>query len=181
MLSQKASANEIYGFAKRYSFNTLDYLKTKWESSKKEVLDVLNLLVYVKDLKFLKSELAELLNHPDSKYSCTELIKIKERTMEVYVVSLLEEEVTPSKLREVLKCIVFVRKMSYVNEFDAFRKLGALEIKQLKATTFKEHIKLLHCKGFHRRLGWFLRAFKYLFVAEYEQVMGCLLSKLTAG
>jgi hypothetical protein len=64
MLNQKVSANEIYGFAKRYSFNTLDYLKTKWESSKKEVPDVLNLLVYVKDLKFLKSELAEILNHP---------------------------------------------------------------------------------------------------------------------
>jgi hypothetical protein len=37
------------------TFNTLDYLKTKWESSKKEVPDVLNLLVYVKDLKFMKS------------------------------------------------------------------------------------------------------------------------------
>lgn len=181
MLSQKASANEIYGFAKRYSFNTLDYLKTKWESSKKEVPDVLNLLVYVKDLKFMKSELGELLNHPEVRYSCGELMKIKERTMEVYVASIVDEEVTQAKLREILKCIVFVRKMSYVNEFDAFRKLGAFEIKELKATTFKEHIKLLHCKGYHKRLGWFLRAFKYLFISEYEQVIGCLLSKMTAG
>lgn len=30
MFNQKASTNELYGFAKRYSFNTLDYLKTKW-------------------------------------------------------------------------------------------------------------------------------------------------------
>ena len=57
MLSQKASSKEIYGFAKRYSFNTLDYLKTKWESSKKDVPDILNLLVYVKDLGFMKSQL----------------------------------------------------------------------------------------------------------------------------
>jgi len=27
--------------------------------------------------------------------------------------------------------------MTYINEFDAFKKLGSFEIKQIKATTFK--------------------------------------------
>jgi hypothetical protein len=84
-------------------------------------------------------------------------------------------------VREILKCILFIRKMTYINEFDAFKKLNSFEIKQIKATTFKEHIKLLYCKGFHKRLGYFLKMFKYLFITEYEDVMGCLLSKMTAG
>lgn len=36
-----------------------------------------------------------------------------------------------------MKCILFIRKMNYMNEFEAFKKLGAYEIKQMKSWSFK--------------------------------------------
>lgn len=35
--------------------------------------------------------------------------------MEVYIISIIEEETSQAKLREILKCILFVRKMTYIN------------------------------------------------------------------
>ena len=70
---------------------------------------------------------------------------------------------------------MFRKKILYSMNFLEFKEYDFIEIGKLKAASLKEEIKLLSEKGFEKRLKYFLNSFKYMALANFEDIFTFLI------
>lgn len=74
-----------------------------------------------------------------------------------------------------MESIMFEKKLVYSKNFLEFMEYEFIEIGKLKAASLREEIKLLSCKGFEKRLKYFLNSFKYMILANFKDIFEFLI------
>ena len=78
-------------------------------------------------------------------------------------------------IKWVMESIMFEKKLVYSKNFLEFMEYEFIEIGKLKAASLREEIKLLSCKGFEKRLKYFLNSFKYMILANFKDIFEFLI------
>ncbi len=78
-----------------------------------------------------------------------------------------------------MESIMFEKKLAYSKNFLEFMEYQFIDIGKLKAASLKEEIKLLSCKGYEKRLQYFLNSFKYMILANFENIFQFLIEDKT--
>lgn len=86
-----------------------------------------------------------------------------------------EEEQIKEIIKWVMESIMFEKKLLYSKNFLEFMEYDFIEIGKLKAASLKQEIKLLSCKGFEKRLLYFLNSFKYMILDKFEDIFEFLI------
>ena len=70
------------------------------------------------------------------------------------------------------------KKLSYSLSFLSFKSYSFIEIGKLKAASLKEEIKLLCCKGYEKRLKYFMNSFKYLAIDDFSMILKFVIGEM---
>lgn len=70
---------------------------------------------------------------------------------------------------------MFLKKLRFQNEFEAYKLIDFIEINKIREMSLKEQIKLLSSKGYEKRLKQFLNQFKFLAIANFEDIFKFLM------
>jgi len=174
--------NEINDFKVRFKVSSLGFYMSQWSVSAKSLNDIINNLLEINDEKFIQKELDEVLRK--SSHTMSFLISIEDkqivRLKQALTAKINNPESTDDDVTEYIKRLLeskmFLKKLKYQNEFEAYKEVDFIDIKKLRETSLKEEIKLLSCKGFERRLKNFLNDFKFLAIANFEQIFDFLMA-----
>lgn len=143
--------------------------------SGKSLNDIVTNLLEINDEGFIQKELDHVLRKET--HTLGFLLKIEEKQivrLRVALTAKLEQQAPETlvveAIQRLLESKMFEKKLKYQNEFEAYKEVDFIDIKKLRETSLREEIKLLSCKGFERRLKRFLNEFKYLAIANFEDI-----------
>lgn len=174
--------NEINEFKARFKVSSIGFYMTQWIVSAKSLNDIINNLLEINNEDFIKKQLDDVLRK--STHTMSFLISIEEKqivrlklalTARINNLDSTDDTIT-EYIKRLLESKMFLKKLKYQNEFEAYKEVDFIDIKKLRETSLKEEIKLLSCKGFERRLKNFLNDFKFLAIANFEQIFDFLMA-----
>jgi hypothetical protein len=92
----------------------------------------------------------------------------------------LTTHINEKNIRRILKSMMFLKKLLYKNEFEAYAQVDYIVIKKLRSASLREQIKLMSITNFEIRLTHFLNIFKFLVISNYEEIFGYLVENKSA-